>query len=84
MTTTFGQLTTRPIDGSLGCLQSSIQCVGLFCFCIHFVKIVSFYDLSVLSMSVMGFKKIVWMGFELYRGLYFWNFVHFAKPLTDA
>ena len=28
--------------------------------CIHIVKVVSYYDLSVLSMSVMGFKKKVW------------------------
>ena len=34
--------------------------------CILFVytllKVVSYYDLSVLSMSVMGFQKKVWMG----------------------
>ena len=34
--------------------------------CILFVytllKVVSYYDLSVLSMSVMGFPKKVWMG----------------------
>ena len=26
------------------------------------LKVVGYYDLSVLSMSVMGFKKKVWMG----------------------
>ena len=26
------------------------------------VKVVGYYDLSVLSMSVMGFQKKVWMG----------------------
>ena len=51
--------------------------------CILFVyallKIVSYYDLSVLSMSVMCFKKKVWMGVcvdgwcELYPSL-FWIF----------
>ena len=34
--------------------------------CILFVctlaKVVGYYDLSVLSMSVMGFQKKVWMG----------------------
>ena len=30
--------------------------------CILFVKVVSYYDLSVLSMSVMGFPKKVGMG----------------------
>ena len=41
---------------------SSIPCV----FCMYriytLLKIVGYYDLSVLSMSVMGFKKKVWMG----------------------
>ena len=26
------------------------------------LKVVSYYDVSVLSMSVMGFQKKVWMG----------------------
>ena len=31
--------------------------------CIYrLLKVVGYYDLSVLSMSVMGFKKKVWMG----------------------
>ena len=41
------------------------------------LKVVSYYDLSVLSMSVMGFQKKVWMGEggwdELYPSL-FWIF----------
>ena len=47
--------------------------------CIYtLLKVVSYYDLSVLSMSVMGFqKKEVWMGVggwgELYPSL-FWIF----------
>ena len=59
--------------------------------CIMFVytllKVVSYYDLSVLSMSVMGFQKnmFVWGvggGCELYSVFfYFWNFFNFAKPL---
>ena len=36
------------------------------------LKVVSHYDLSVLSMSVMGFQKKVWMGFELYPSLFFY------------
>ena len=54
---------------------SSIPCV----FCLYtLLKVVSYYDLSVLSMSVMGFqKKEVWMGVggwgELYPSL-FWIF----------
>ena len=38
---------------------SSIQSV----FCLYtLLKVVNYYDLSVLSMSVMGFQKKVWMG----------------------
>ena len=55
---------------------SSIPCV--FCLYIHctLLKIISYYHLSVLSMSVMGFQKKVWMvgGWgELYPVL-FWIF----------
>ena len=57
---------------------SSIQCV----FCLYMytlLKVVNYYDLSVLSMSVMGFqKKFGW--FELHPS-FFWNFCNFAKPL---
>ena len=50
------------------------------------VKVVGYYDLSVLSMSVMGFQKKVWMGVggwgDFYPSfLYVWNFFNFAKPL---
>ena len=49
------------------------------------LKVVGYYDLSVLSMSVMGFQKKVWMGGgggwgDLHPSL-FWIFVNFAKPL---
>ena len=41
------------------------------------LKVVGYYDLSVLSMSVMGFQKKVWMGGwgELYPIFFldFWN-----------
>ena len=48
------------------------------------LKVVSYYDFSVLSMSVIGFKKkFVWgvggWG-ELYPS-FFWDFFNFAKPL---
>ena len=50
------------------------------------LKVVSYYDLSVLSMSVMVSKKKVWMGGvggwgELCPRFFFWNFFNFAKPL---
>ena len=52
--------------------------------CIVFIyqllKVVSYYDLSVLSMSVMGSKKKVWMWMggwgEIYPSL-FWIFEFF-------
>ena len=47
------------------------------------LRLVSYYDLSVLSMSVMGFQKN-WMGLwgELYPVL-FWIVSNFAKPLRQ-
>ena len=50
------------------------------------LKVVGYYDLSVLSISVGFPKKRVWMGGgcgELYpiKNL-FWIFFNFAKPLT--
>ena len=56
--------------------------------CIRIAKRVGYYDLSVLSMSVMGFppKKFVWKvgGWgELYPIFFgFWDLFNFAKPLT--
>ena len=61
--------------------------------CILFVytllKVVRYYDLSVLSMLVMGFQKkrldggwVSGWG-ELYPSL-FWNFFNFAKPLSQS
>ena len=52
------------------------------------LKVVGYYDLSVLSMSVMGFQKKVWMeggwvGWALSKFcLDFWNLFNFAKPLS--
>ena len=48
------------------------------------LKVVSYYDLSVLSMSVVGFKKKNWIDCELYPVLFWicWNFFNFAKPLN--
>ena len=34
------------------------------------LKVVGYYDLSVLSMSVMGFQKKVWMGVGGWGELY--------------
>ena len=45
------------------------------------LKVVSYYDLCVLSMSGMGFKQKSLGGWgELYPVL-FWNFPNFARPL---
>ena len=48
------------------------------------LKVVGYYDLSVvLSMSVMGLQKM-WMGVGggVSSIQFFWTFVNFAKPLT--
>ena len=53
------------------------------------LKVVGYYDLSVLSMSVMGFQKKVrvgrWLGgVSLYHFFFdFWNLFNFAKPLSQ-
>ena len=44
------------------------------------LKVVGFYDLSVLSMSVMGFKKKVWMGWVVGVSsiqVFFYRFLEF-------
>ena len=51
------------------------------------LKVVSYYDLSVLSMSVMVSK--VWMGWvggvsSIQVFLDFLNFFNFAKPLSNV
>ena len=50
---------------------------------VYIAKVVD-YDLSVLSMSVMGLKKNVWMGGRALSNfdLDFLNFFNFAKPLS--
>ena len=52
------------------------------------LKVVGYYDLSVLSMSVMCFQKKIgwgWVGgvssIQVFFVLDFWNFFNFAKPL---
>ena len=54
--------------------------------CILFVykllKVVNYYDLSVLSVSVMGFQKKVWMGVSSIKVLY-WDFLNFLKLCND-
>ena len=61
--------------------------------CILFVytllKVVSYYDLSVLFMSVMGFQKKLdgggLVGWALSKFILdFWNFFNFAKTLSDS
>ena len=63
---------------------SSIRCV----FCLYtLLKVVGYYDLSVLSMSVMGFQTKVWMGWvggvsSIQIIILFCNVFNFAKPFT--
>ena len=49
------------------------------------LKVVCYFDLSVLSMSVMGFqKKFGWGwvgGVSSIQVVFFWNFFNFAMPL---
>ena len=51
------------------------------------LKVVGYYDLSVLSMTVMGFQKKSLGGVggwgEFYP-IFFWDFFNFAKPLIVA
>ena len=54
------------------------------------LKVVGYYDLSVLSMSVMGFQKKFgwWLGgfFEFYPSFFFGflEFFNFVKPLKQV
>ena len=51
----------------------------MYSVCIYaLLKVVGYYDLSVLSMSVMGFKKKL-DGPRFFFGI-FWNCFNFAKP----
>ena len=65
---------------------SSKPCV----FCLYtLLKVVGYYDLSVLSMSVMGFQKKFgwgWVGgvSSIQFVLDIWNFFNFAKPLITS
>ena len=69
---------------------SIVPCV--LCLYIHctLLKVVNYYDLRVLSMSVMGFPKKSLDGVggwgELHPSLFWicWNFCNFAKPLKDT
>ena len=62
----------------------NIQCVfGLY----TLLKVVGYYDFSVLSMSVMGFQKKFgwgWVGGVSSIQFFwdFWNVFNFAKPLS--
>ena len=65
---------------------SSIPCVNILSV-YTLLKVVGYYDLSVLSMSVMGFQRKSLGGWgELYPSVVFdfLNFFNFAKPLTDS
>ena len=62
---------------------SGIPCV--LCVCI-LLKVVGYYDVSVLSMSVMGLKKKSlgggWVGCSIHFFLDFWNFLTLQSPLV--
>ena len=50
------------------------------------LKVVGYYDPSVLPMSVMGFKKKVWWVGGVSSIQFFvdvWNLFNFAKPLRS-
>ena len=52
------------------------------------LKVVGYYDMSVLSMSVMGFQKKSLDGgwvdgvSSIQFCWHFWNFVNFARPIS--
>ena len=59
--------------------------------CILFVytllTVVRYYDLSVLSMSLIGFPKKLdreWGGWGALYPVLFWNLFNFAKPLKEG
>ena len=56
---------------------SSIPCV----FCLYIVQSVGYYDLSVLSMSVIGFQQKKfgwgWVGGVSSTQAFFWDFLNF-------
>ena len=74
----FGKLSQNSPKSVL-IFWSIVQCV----FCLYtLLKVVGYYDLSVLSMSVMGFqKKKVWMGWVggVSSIQFFWGFLEFFK-----
>ena len=57
--------------------QNSPKPVGLLVFWsrIALLKVVGYYDLSVLSMSVMGFQNKVWLDVSSIQ--FFWDFWNF-------
>ena len=74
---------SRNIPKPVVIFWSSIPCV-LILSVYALLKVVGYYDLRVMSMSVMGFpkKKFGWMGVSSNNFfLDFWNCFNFAKPL---
>ena len=52
--------------------------------CIRFLKVVSHYDLSILSMPVMGLKKGIGGRGQLYQFNFNFEIIfHFPKPLAS-
>ena len=60
----------------------------MYSVCICIAKVVGYYDLSGLSMSVMGFQKKGldggWVGGVSSIQFLFWIFVNFAMPLSPT
>ena len=61
----------------------------VFCWLCTLLKVVSYYDLSLLSMSVIGFQKknAGWVGGVTYIQVYFGFLekkLNFAKPLKPT
>ena len=59
------------------------MCIDSVC---TLLKVVGYYDLNVLSMTVMDFPKKTldggWAGGVSSIQVFFWNLFNFAKPLS--
>ena len=78
----------RPTTGHHGCLLMMMN-DDYVCIYSTLLKVVSYYDLSVLSMPVMGFQKkkvwqrVWWVEWALSK-LDFWNFLTLQSPFGRA
>ena len=74
------KLCTCPTTGNILILHKTLVVYTIIC---TLLKVVGYYDLSVLSMSVMGFQQIKdgWVG-GVSSIQFFLNFFYFAMPLS--